>query len=635
MPTNARFEKPGTRRKMRTLAVCAMAALASLALAIPASAMPTGDGVRAGKNITVFGNLDSVAAYGHPVGQKLTIDLYRGDTRIATAFGPAVTTDQGGGLEVNHGVEGNTVQGDCWENFTPDVRAGDRIVVTDSSGGTDQVLVDDITMGEAKDYAATPDTRDVIVEGTASYADGTPVPIEALDGGAVRSDSPKLRANPTRVERVEGTDNGWRAVYEAPYKVFKGDPLTPDQGKQAILGGVHAMGYGNAAVLPPETQMVEGLGAGGPAPGCETLAPDAPASAMGVASPGLLTRANMDGNVSLSGVIQEGVEVSLQLNGAGLPAAQVDRTNGTWSAQVPAADFQEGDNEVKATFSGPDAPAQPQTATVEKDTTPPAAATSNPQPGLYNADQLVELGASESRARVFYTTGDGEPDQEYLGGRIPITSTTTIKTLTIDAAGNAGRITPLTYEIDKEAPGLPTSTRETDSYDAAQQIAFGSQASDLKEIRYTAGDGSQAAPTASSGKVYDGEPIDVASTTTFKAVAVDRAGNASQVLERTISIRTATETRLVVAGSKLQAGKPRSIAGSVTPNQAGGTVLVTIDRPGTLSTITRSLDLDDFSRFVFVYKPKATGTYKVSASFVKDTDALDSTSMTKSFRVVR
>ena len=622
-------------RRAKVLAVCALSLLVGLTLAIPASAMPTGPGVRDGRNITVFGNLDFVAAFGYQTREKLTVDVYRGETRIATAFGLAVDTPEGGGLEVNHGVEGNVTQGDCWENFTPDVRPGDRIVVTDAAGVTDQVLVDNITMsGPAQDNTATLDPFDVIVEGRASYADGSPIPIDQLNSGEVRSISPRLRANPTRVERIDGTQDGWRAVYEAPYEIFdQRGALTTQQQKDAILGGDHAMGYGHVVPLPTEAQIVEGLGTGGPAPGCEASAPDAPDSALGVASPELITQANVNENVAVSGVIQDGVDVGLQLNGVEAPAAAVDRANGTWSALIPASGLREGDNEVRATFTGPGAPAQPQTATVEKDTVSPPPATATPGLGLYNTNQSVSLGVTEAGARVRYTTDGSDPTATtgtlYDGQQIEVTGDTTIKTLVVDAAGNPGAVTPFEYRIDKIAPVLQTSLAGG-TFDTAQVLSFTSDAPDLDEIRYTT---NGSTPNRSSN-LYS-VPIRIASTQTVRAIAYDAAGNASRVVESKISIRRATRTTLNVATTNMKLGNSRAIAGGVSPNQAGGLVRVTIDRPAALPNVTRALTLNAFSRFGTSYRPTAVGTYKVTASFVKDADALASVSTVKSFRVVR
>ncbi len=84
------------------LTVLGLAAQSGLT-ALPAGATLSGPGVSAGKNITVFHNIDMVAVFGYgTVGQSITVDVLRGTTKIGTATGPAVLTDEGPGLEVSH-----------------------------------------------------------------------------------------------------------------------------------------------------------------------------------------------------------------------------------------------------------------------------------------------------------------------------------------------------------------------------------------------------------------------------------------------------------------------------------------------------------------------------------------------------
>jgi hypothetical protein len=276
----------GGGRAKKALAVSAAALLLGLGAAVPASAMPTGVGVGAGKNISVFHNLDFVAAFGHGVGDSLTVDVYRNGVNIGHAFGPAVSAPEGlpkdGALEVNHGPEGPAVQGDSWEGYTVDIQPGDRVVVTNNAESAapvvDEVLVDNITIsGPPEDNAATlDDETDVVVKGRASFADGTLIPIEQLNSGEMRSESPRFRATPNTVERDPAFADGWIATYKAPYDGFQElQTLSDAQKKQAILDGDHAMGYGHVAPLPTETQLVDGIGGGGPALGCE-VSPSSP-----------------------------------------------------------------------------------------------------------------------------------------------------------------------------------------------------------------------------------------------------------------------------------------------------------------------------------------------------------------------
>jgi hypothetical protein len=280
MTTTDRESRPDRAKgRTRKLIVASAAALvASAAMAAGSWAMPSGDGVRDGHNVAVFHNLDFVAAFGYPVGETLKIEVFRGPDLIGTATGPAQNIDEGlplnGALEVNHGPEGAPQPGDCWDGPVPNVRPGDRVVVT-GGGGTDEVLVDNIAITKGPhDVTATADRTDVALEGRASYADGRPIPVARLDSGEIRYDrgDKRLRAVPNSVERIRGTADRWRATYKAPYKTIpgqlRGNWADVQEKKRAIINGAHAMGYGHTAPLPLETQLVDFPSANGPALGC-------------------------------------------------------------------------------------------------------------------------------------------------------------------------------------------------------------------------------------------------------------------------------------------------------------------------------------------------------------------------------
>ena len=102
------------------------AAFASALTASPAIAAEGPLKVRPGHNITVFHNIDMVAAFGYgEAGDEITIDVIRAGERVGTATGPLVDNGDGPALEVNHGPEGPPAPGDCWEGTTPDIQAGD------------------------------------------------------------------------------------------------------------------------------------------------------------------------------------------------------------------------------------------------------------------------------------------------------------------------------------------------------------------------------------------------------------------------------------------------------------------------------------------------------------------------------
>lgn len=649
--SNEHILQKGSRAR-KVLAVSATALLTALAVAVPTWASPTGpDSIRPGKNIGVFHNLDFIAAFGYPEGEKLTIDVYRGDTRIATASGPAGFADEGlplsGALEVNHGIDvGTAGPGDCWTNYTPDVLPGDRVVVTDASGGTDQVFVDDIAIaGPPQLNDATPDDpNDIILQGHASFVSGngtrTPIPVERLDSGDLRLGS-DYRATPDDVVRTPGTEDGWTATYrqdaDGDYNWYKNPSgLDPDDQKQAILAGDHAMGYGHVAPLPPETQLVEGLGGGGPALGCENLAPAAGGNAMSVVSDDSINRADVENNanVEVSGVIEDGVDVALtrtdgQNNAADVPVTQ--NANGTWTATIPASDFAEGNNTLTASFSG--LVTKTQTENVAKDTTPPGLATASPAERLHRGNVNVTLNApaGESGAQIRYTVGTGDfaaptaTSGSVYNGQILLTSSQTIKAIVIDAAGNPGEVAEFAYTIDRDAPGISASLLPG-AYDTPRVVALESEDPDAAIFYTTNGD----TPNKDSNR-YVGQ-IPVNSSMTLKAVAIDPAGNLSPVLSRTYTIRAATSTSLSVPRSALKLGKSRTISGVVSPVQPGGRVTLTIRKPG--ADLVRTLTLRG-SRYSFTYRPPAVGRYSVQASFAKDADSLASKSATRSFKVFR
>src|SRR3954449_2123474 len=88
------------RRRLTAAALAAAATLGVYAEAAPAAEGP--QGIRAGRNVTVFHNIDMVGAFGHPIGVQTQVDVFRGGHRIASARGATVdAADDGGALEVN------------------------------------------------------------------------------------------------------------------------------------------------------------------------------------------------------------------------------------------------------------------------------------------------------------------------------------------------------------------------------------------------------------------------------------------------------------------------------------------------------------------------------------------------------
>src|SRR3954454_10279609 len=261
-----------------------LAALTGLGVAVatpavlgvhPAQAALTGPGVQSGHNITVTPDIDFVGVYGYsPVGTTVVVEVVRSeggeDVTIGRTVAPTTTLAKGFvGVEINHGPTGSAqTLGSCWDSQTPDIRPGDRVLVT-AGDRTDEVTVDDIhwTGRPVED----PVTHDVTLDGVARQTDGTPIPATALNSGEFRNTTGKYRMFPDVVEPV-GTDGGFRVHYRAPYTGSRNrDNLSADQRKAALLGeNQHLIGFGDVAPLPAEAQIINGItDASGPSIGCE------------------------------------------------------------------------------------------------------------------------------------------------------------------------------------------------------------------------------------------------------------------------------------------------------------------------------------------------------------------------------
>ncbi|EKQ50463.1 MAG: PDK repeat-containing protein, partial [Methanobacterium sp. Maddingley MBC34] len=86
------------------------------------------------------------------------------------------------------------------------------------------------------------------------------------------------------------------------------------------------------------------------------------------------------------------------------------------------------------------------------DSTPPTV-TANPVGGNYNTAQTVTLTAEDESTTTIYYTNDGtEPtnNSTQYTGPINISTTTTLKFMAIDAAGNQGNVQTETYNISSD-----------------------------------------------------------------------------------------------------------------------------------------------------------------------------------------
>jgi hypothetical protein len=266
---------PWRNRRTRWVKVAAAAAVAAM---VPmtistAPADATIVQVADGHNITVFHNIDFVAVFGYELNEPLTVEVVRNGSVIGTATGTARGEAPEIGLEVNHGPEGVPLPGDCWEGGTPNIRPGDHIVVT-STSGVDEVVVDKIKFGSKGPRALA--NGDVVVPFQAFRANGDPIAPGFIDSPEFRAArNPQVRFEAGRgvtVERRPGALPGQLQVhYKAPFRPARNRPAwNQAQLRRALLGDGHAIGFGHVAVLPKEGMLVDGLtDTPGPALGCE------------------------------------------------------------------------------------------------------------------------------------------------------------------------------------------------------------------------------------------------------------------------------------------------------------------------------------------------------------------------------
>jgi large repetitive protein len=191
------------------------------------------------------------------------------------------------------------------------------------------------------------------------------------------------------------------------------------------------------------------------------------------------------------------------------------------------------------------------------DTAPPSSSIQcNSAPcasSYYSADVTVELDGNDNLGgsglkEIRYTTDGSTPTASHgtavnSGDTFTVSSTTTVKFVAVDNAGNVETpVNSQTINIDKANPtssilcnGVACSASYYNADVTVTLNGSDTGGSGLKEIRYTT-DGST--PTASHGTaVNSGDTFTVSSTTTVKFVAVDNAGNVeTPVNSQTINI---------------------------------------------------------------------------------------------------
>ena len=161
-----------------------------------------------------------------------------------------------------------------------------------------------------------------------------------------------------------------------------------------------------------------------------------------------------------------------------------------------------------------------QTNTYTIDIIPPKTS-SDIKSGLYNINKIVKLSMTE-KGTIYFTINGKTPttaSTKYTGP-ITIKSTTILKYLAVDMAGNKSPVYTNTYTIDK-IPPKASSNIKSGLYNTNKIVKL--SMTEKGTIYFTI---NGKTPTTASTK-YTG-PITIKSTTTLKYFAVDMAGNNHQ-----------------------------------------------------------------------------------------------------------
>ncbi|MCX6715369.1 MAG: chitobiase/beta-hexosaminidase C-terminal domain-containing protein [Candidatus Uhrbacteria bacterium] len=176
-------------------------------------------------------------------------------------------------------------------------------------------------------------------------------------------------------------------------------------------------------------------------------------------------------------------------------------------------------------------------SSVQTDFTPPVLPIATPAAGSFSATQSVSLSSSGSTTILFTT--DGTVPTCTLGTAyshtLSISSTTTVKAIGCDAAGNGSAVQTFVYTIGSGSGGgggssggsgitivipySPTVTPSAGAYTGTQSVSLASMGS--TSIRYTI-DGTT--PSCTTGSVY-ATPISISATKTIKVRGCNSAGS--------------------------------------------------------------------------------------------------------------
>lgn len=404
--------------------------------------------------VTVFPDRDFVSTEGYGANKDLTVRVLRNGVPIGTADG---TSDGEQIFEVNH------PGGVCWIGSTPDLLAGDKVLIGETPLDPTDPVADAVTVGNVQASAAFVErdpvtnvrTGRVIVTGTAFEADGrTPMDLSLLEQRIVNPDLVGTEVGRRNVRAVlgdgleprSGVPGGWIAVYDQ-YTDATDDVIVAGQTRALTWQATNAAGD-RLGITIHEVGEVGGPGM----PEC----PAAARTAMTAISRNVVNAANVTTPLDVSGVVADPA-ITVAVSVPGRPAVNATVAGSTWTASIPAADLaalNQGSFAVTATFAGAGAPPA-QSRTAMKDTVAPGPPAATPSPGTYPTAQSVLLSDGDSSAEIRWTN-NGSPataSSPLFTNAISVTASQTIQAIAIDPAGNASAPRSFAYVIQAPPAG--------------------------------------------------------------------------------------------------------------------------------------------------------------------------------------
>jgi large repetitive protein len=407
---------------------------------------------------TVFPDRDFVSAEGYGNHKDMRITVLRNGVPIGHATG---TTDDEGIIEVNH------PGGVCWSGTTPNIIAGDKVVIAEDGAPVDTgdaVTVSNVAAAAAiKETDALGNSR-VIVKGRALNADGSPMDLGNVEQRVVNPALTDTAVGKRDVRAVVGeglsadpaVPGGFIAVYDQwPDDIL--DLIVAGQTRVLTWQATNADGD-RLGITIHEVGEVGGPGFGGCPAGSDYAVTGANHPAV--------TKAMKDTGASLvvQGVSQDASAVNVTLTDGvtsispAVPAT-TDTAAGaqTWQAEFTADQLdglKDGTLTASAVYTLGLGPVSGVSRTFAKDTVAPASPQATPGSGVYTSSQAVALHSADPAAKVHFAVGGGiaTAASPVAPVQLSITSSQSVSAIAVDPVGNTSGVARFDYTIQLAPP---------------------------------------------------------------------------------------------------------------------------------------------------------------------------------------